>query len=148
MLEDLEKIYKEKYRIVPESVKLGVINSKNIKINGDGLHVKLNSENEETIRKKLMKGEYILIYIGSFSVSFGQWYSTWYNPISVYTTDISRQMCEEEFGGIKIEGLCFQLKYDIGVWTIELLITRDDEPRLFKPTYTSYQFFEIAPSKS
>ncbi len=134
----------KKYKVFPKWIEEQTRNT----ISGEGLYIQLGEEGEKEIMQKLERGEYELLYIGTFAEDFGTWSNTWYQPIEEYTTHIPRYKCKEEYGGTMIEGLCFMLKYKIGVWKRELLIDRGDEPRLFKTLYKFVQFFEIVPSQS
>ncbi len=138
----------KRYKVFPKYIEEEKRNNKHIRIKAEGLYMQLDNENEEEIKKKLEEGIYELIYIGTYSIDHGMWAGTWYQPIEVYTSSIPKNICEKEYGGVQIEGLCFHLKHRIGIWRRELLIYRDTEPRLFETAYLFYEYFEVAPSKS
>ncbi len=116
---------------------------KNEGVRAEGVYMIMNDEDENEIIRKLETGEYALQYIGTYSFDDGVWTKTWYTPISLYTKDIPKWLCEK-YKGIKLEGLCFVLNSNIAIYRKEILVKRDNR----QLAYLFYDYFEVVPAKS
>jgi hypothetical protein len=114
------------------------------KVRAEGIYVNLTKQSEEEIMQKIKQEEYKLAYIGTYSVDAGMWSKVLYDPLKRMGENVPRNICEQRYNGIFLEGLCFILNNGIGVWRKEILMKRDNSllPYLF------YDYFEITSNKS